>query len=258
MKEMGCYFEVRSLVLPKAGSEKADCEDSVGIRPGAGRFCIADGATEAFDSRRWARLLTKHWVFSGRSLLTREQLGSWLCALGDRFQAHWRNKKLSWYAEEKARTGAFAAFLGVEFFESANGFCWQAVALGDSCLIHLRNDQLQCSFPVSEPSQFGYHPILVPSDAGRQEAALDHVVIKDGRASIGDVFLLLSDAIAAWYLGALESSADSAAAFNAALERGDSQQLQALITECRTGGSLRNDDVAAIRIAVGCTESSVG
>ncbi len=258
MKEMGRYLEVRSVILPKAGLENVECEDSIGIRSGAGRFCIADGATEAFDSRRWARLLTKHWVLASRSLLTREQLGPWLCALGDCFNAHWQNKKLPWYAEEKARTGAFAAFLGVEFFESAGEFCWQAVALGDSCLIHLKNEQLQCSFPIAEPDRFGYHPILVPSVVARQEAALDRFVIKDGRASIGDVFLLVSDALAAWYLGALQNSSETAIEFSTALGRGDPQKLQALITECRTSGTLRNDDIAAIRIAIGGDGSSGG
>lgn len=244
-------LEVQTLILPKAGLEKSECEDSIGTRSSAQRFCIADGATEAFDSRRWARLLTKHWVHSNRSLLTREELRPWLCALGERFRAHWAKRTLPWYAAEKARAGAFATFLGLSFFGSGDRVSWQAIAIGDSCLIHTRADEMQCSFPINDPSQFGCHPMLAPSSETRLDAAIDQVVIKDGRGRIGDVFLLLTDAIAAWYLQALKTSPRLAHEFDTSLAAANDHELETLISRCRNSGSLRNDDVAAIRIAIG-------
>jgi hypothetical protein len=250
MTALNQSLEVQTLILPKAGLKRSECEDSIGTRWSAQRFCIADGATEAFDSRRWARLLTKHWVHSNRSLLTREELGPWLRAVGERFRAHWTKKTLPWYAAEKARAGAFAAFLGLSFFGSGDSISWQAIAIGDSCLINTRGGQMQFSFPISDPSQFGCHPMLAPSNDFGLDAAIDQVVIKDGRAGVGDVFLLLTDAIAAWYLQALNTSPHLAHEFDASLAATDIYKLEALVSRCRDGGSLRNDDVAVIRIAI--------
>lgn len=245
----GC-LEVHSLILPKAGLERSECEDSIGARSSAQRFCIADGATESFDPRRWARLLTKHWVHSNRSLLTREELKPWLHTLGERFRVHWTKRTLPWYAAEKARAGAFAAFLGLSFFGSGDSVSWQAIAIGDSCLVHTRGERMQFSFPISDLSQFGSHPMLAPSNHARLDAAMDRVLIKDGQARVGDVFLLLTDAIAAWYLQALDTSPKLAQEFDASLASTNDHGLETLISRCRDSGSLRNDDVAAIRIAI--------
>jgi hypothetical protein len=82
------------------------------------------------------------------------------------------------------------------------------------------------------------------------DAAIDQVVIRDGRARVGDVFLVLTDAIAAWYLQVLNTSPQLAHEFDAHLAAGSDHKLETLIRRCRNSGSLRNDDVAAIRIAI--------
>ena len=117
MKHRAWYLTVQSVLLPKAGLRPSECEDAIGIRADRRRFCVADGATEAFDSRRWARLLTKHWVAS-QGILTHEALGVWVQAVATRFENHWTKKSLPWYAEEKAQDGAFAAFVGLAFLHS--------------------------------------------------------------------------------------------------------------------------------------------
>ncbi len=79
---------------------------------------------------------------------------------------------------------------------------------------------------------------------------MDHVVVRSGRARAGDVFLLLTDAIAAWYLEALGSSPALAERFDSILSESNEPELKAMVESCRANGYLRNDDVAAIRIAV--------
>jgi hypothetical protein len=39
-------LKVHTLILPKAGLERSECEDSIGTRSSVQRFCVADGATE--------------------------------------------------------------------------------------------------------------------------------------------------------------------------------------------------------------------
>jgi hypothetical protein len=76
------------------------------------------------------------------------------------------------------------------------------------------------------------------------------VVIQGGRAKVGDVFLVLTDAIAAWYLQALNTSPHLAHEFDAHLAAGNDHNLETIIRRSRNSGSLRNDDVAVIRIAI--------
>ena len=107
---------------------------------------------------------------------------------------------------------------------------------------------MQFSFPISDLSQFGSHPMLAPSNHVRLDAAMDQVLIKDGQARVGDVFLLLTDAIAAWYLQALNTSPQLAQEFDASLASTNDHGLETLICRCRDSGSLRNDDVTLLSV----------
>ena len=40
---------------------------------------------------------------------------------------------------------------------------WRAIAVGDSCIFQVRDEQLNASFPITEPGAFGHSPPLVPS-----------------------------------------------------------------------------------------------
>src|SRR5262245_31129956 len=104
--------------LPKKGHEEAEYEDafapdSITLETDLFRCAIADGATEASFSKQWARTLVRAWE-SGS--LTKEQF---VADVG-RLQENWRRGftevrtrgKLSWYAEQKAEFGAFAALVG--------------------------------------------------------------------------------------------------------------------------------------------------
>lgn len=254
MNNPQCHLSVMQFLLPKDGLLRSECEDAIGVRCDMGRFCVADGATEAFDSRRWAKLLTRCWGGSNR-LLTREEYEPWLRTLGERLERRWTRRPLSWYAEEKSRGGAFAAFVGVAFIWSGDHLSWQATALGDSCLVHRRADSILDSMPISDPEQFGYHPTLVPSNLRHQKDIGDHVKTAHGSAEQHDVFLLLTDAIAAWYLRMASADPSRIGHFDQLLAAGDSEALERMISEQRRDKFLRNDDVAIIRIAIGVTKS---
>jgi hypothetical protein len=243
-------LSVQHVLLPKAGLLKFECEDSIGLRRDTRRFCVADGATEAYDSGRWARLLTKHWTASSR-LLTSNELAPWLRALGERMERRWAKKPLPWYAEEKARGGAFAALVGLAFFGSGDGGpSWQAIALGDSCLVHRRHATILRALPLSDPEAFGYHPTLIPSKPARQEGIADQFIVAAGMAQPGDVFLLFSDAIAAWYLRLWTEDPTRVADMERLLESNDATGLEELIAFERSRLRLRNDDIAIVRILV--------
>ena len=127
--------------LPRGGHAPAEYEDAYAADPVAGRFAVADGASEGCFTGLWARLLVDDFVARAD-----RDMASWsdsLPALQGRWNADVSARNLPWYAEASVSQGACATFLGLVLKNSPAGTCrWQAVAVGDSCLLHTRNGKL--------------------------------------------------------------------------------------------------------------------
>jgi hypothetical protein len=246
----GWHVETRHFILPKGGSTAEECEDAFAFDAGALRFAVADGATEAFDAGRWAARLAEGWVGAGGAPLTAAEFGPWLREQGEWLQASWEGRKLPWYAEEKRRAGAFAAFVGLRLEARGRQMGWRAVALGDSCLLQRRGGELLAAVPVSGHEAFGSTPPLVPSGEALREAALARLVEAEGRAEPGDTFLLVTDALAAWLFEALARRAAAAEEFDSLLAASDNVALSDLVRRERAAARMKDDDVAAVRIRV--------
>lgn len=242
-------FQTRQFLLPKSGLQLSECEDAIGVNPGVGRFAIADGATEAFDSRSWALRLAENWVKDDSAALSTNQFRDWIADQGLALHDSWNGLKLSWYAEEKARSGSFATFVGVQVrFDQSPG--WEAVALGDACLVHRREQKILKAFPLSDSESFTATPPLLPSKHSLQGAALESIVFSSGSLEPGDVLLLLSDAVAAWYLKLRESNDQTSSRFDGLLRTGQNDGLVGLFESERQAGRIRDDDIAVLSIAV--------
>ncbi|HEX8281872.1 MAG TPA: protein phosphatase 2C domain-containing protein [Pyrinomonadaceae bacterium] len=246
----GCRVETRHFVLPKEGSTDEECEDALAFDAGALRFAVADGATEAFDARRWAERLAREWVGAVRAPLTAGEFGAWLGEQAEWLHASWEGRKLAWYAEEKRRAGSFAAFVGLRLEASQGRAGWRALALGDSCLVQRRGGETVASVPLKSPEEFGSTPPLVPSRESLRAAALSRVVEAEGRAEPGDTFLLATDALSAWYFEALARRPEAAQEFDSLLAASDNESLAALVRRERAAARMRDDDVAAVRILI--------
>lgn len=234
----------QQILLPKSGFEPSECEDFIGIDEQKQRFAVADGATEAFDARSWAQRLAHNWVRSD-SALQADEFSEWIAAEGLALHASWNQLTLPWYAEEKARKGSFAAFVGVEFDLEAEVPSWKAIALGDACLIHCRDGSLLKSLPLSDAASFNSAPLLVASDPALYRSSAHALVIDSGACQNKDVLLLLSDAIAAWYLEYWEQSD-----FSSVLESNDDDAIAAFFDNERQAGRIKNDDIALVRLEV--------
>ena len=240
-------IQTSQFLLPKSGIELSECEDAIAINEVSGRFAVADGATEAFDSQSWARLLVKDWVQLAPVAQTPEDFWVFVSGRAQVLHDSWSGLRLSWYSEEKARTGSFAAFVGVQLALEAPAPSWHAIALGDSCLVHCRDNAVLTSLPLAKSEQFNAAPLLVPSLSKLQGFALDKVVSGTGSLEKDDVLLLLSDAIACWYLRADEQTRSN---FDVLLKKGRETELCELISDERSRGRMSDDDVAVIRIGL--------
>ncbi len=244
-------LQEQHFLLPKSGHELAECEDVIGMNPPALRYAIADGATEAFDSQTWAQRLVQSWVHEERPALTVEDFGTWAAEQGEWLHSSWSGLHLSWYSQEKSLGGSFAAFVGLQFDLTNGSPRWNTIALGDSCLVHCRGDAISHALPIADYQHFNATPLLVPSLCSLQETALSHTVVGSGTVEPGDVFLLLSDAAAAWYLMMRARQDPARAEFEALLAAGRDEDLARFFHEERTAGRIKDDDIAVIRIVPG-------
>ena len=237
-------LQLRQLLLTKLGQEASECEDFLAVDRETCRFAVADGATEAFDALNWAERLAQHWV-QRESTLTLEEFRCWVAAEGRELQDSWNGLSLSWYSEEKARAGSFAAFVGVELDLNFDLPSWKAIALGDACLLHCRGGKLIKGLPLSHSESFNTAPILVASDSTLHESSMPSVVMDSGTCQSGDVLLLMSDAVASWYLQLLENG--SSEDF---FDTNRDDDLKQFFDDERLAGRIRNDDLAIIRIEI--------
>ena len=219
----------RSFVVPKDGHTADECEDAVGGDPAAGRFAVADGASESFAAGEWARLLVE--AFVGRGLAR-----DWLAGPRADWQQAVSGQPLSWYAEEKATAGGHATFLGLTVRPAGGVYEWEAVAVGDACLFHVVGGACLSSFPLTRPTDFTSSPALIGSRGGQPAWKATRGVLRPGEA-----LMLATDALAQCLLASADEGSFAGTGFQA-LDHDDDFALW--VAAARAAGRLRNDDVA--------------
>ncbi len=209
-------ISVQSFCLPKAGNRLEEYEDAFSpkrqgeLERERFQFAVADGATESSFSGLWARMLVLSHV---RSPLIPATLRQRVEKRGKDWARKVTTKPLPWYAEKKVRQGAFSTLLGLSLkagnVEPSAGGQWTALAVGDSCLFQIRRAELVTRFPVERADQFDYHPLLLSSIPERNRAIWEQTdrLEQTGEWLPGDTFLLMTDALAHWFLTKAERGA---------------------------------------------------
>lgn len=223
----------QALSIPKAGHTDTENEDAVAFATDDDTVhaAVADGATESAFSRTWARLLVERSVAEGILAPTETALTAWRTA--------WRKavepkvQAQPWYVAAKTEQGAHATYLHLQC--TANGD-WQAARVGDCVLFHIRNRTLQAAWPNMQADAFDHRPDLVST----QPSHTPTVHTTCGTWQPGDVFLLTTDAAAAWLIDA---------GVETALTWTPSAFREAVHT-ARAQDRLRNDDTTVLRLTI--------
>lgn len=225
----------RCLQLTKAGNSDAECEDAAAWDCATGRFAIADGASESIFAGEWATLL----CHSFKDDPPTDSLSSlWLLERQKQWRAQVGGRSDSWFLEQKIHDGAAATFLGL-VIDVANA-AWHAVAVGDSCLFQIRDDELLRAFPIERAGLFGSRPPLIGSTQAEKVEPLQH----QGSLQQGDAFILATDAAAEWILNQVEAGRKP---WRDLVELPD-DLFPAWIDSLRTGKQIKNDDVTLLRV----------
>ena len=96
--------------LPRKGHDPAEYEDAFAADDGAGRYAVADGASEGCFTDLWARLLVEDFVHQADGV---EHWLTSLPAVQRRWDAEVRARNIPWHAAPGVEQGAHAAFLGL-------------------------------------------------------------------------------------------------------------------------------------------------
>ncbi|WP_263785240.1 protein phosphatase 2C domain-containing protein [Salinibacter grassmerensis] len=228
--------EARVWAVSKGDEDMDTYEDAASVRSDAWpvRAAVADGATESAFAGAWAERLTRGVV--EQDATTPDALRSAV----PEWQAEWRDavrgrvEGRPWYVEAKAEEGAFATLLGLSL---RAGGQWRAVGVGDCCLFRVRGEALVRSWPFDPGETFTNRPALVPS---RPSQTLPTPEAASGEWSAGDIFVLATDALAAWLLG-VESPVGPAT-----VGAWDEEQFRRAVERGRTENTLRNDDATLL------------
>lgn len=240
------HIQLSAYWMQKAGNAPEEYEDAFAPAAAPGEACqefrcaVADGATETSFSGLWARILVEAFVDKRLKKLDDETLRQLSRRWRQEIDQRTRHKPLPWYAEEKLYQGAFSSLMGLVL--RGDGV-WRALCIGDSCLFHIRPRQAIYAFPYHMPEQFNNHPALISTNADGNVTLKARVA--HGRWQDGDYFLLLTDALAHFFM--------SQRHFRSRLVDGELDQtgFEPLIEQARGEQICRNDDVTFLKITPG-------
>lgn len=204
------------------------------------RLAIADGATESSFSKEWSQILVNGYADKSFNKI---ELPKTIADLSESWTELANNMELPWYAQQKFETGAFATFLGVTI-ELKNA-TYQAVAIGDCTLFHVRNNKMYKSFPTSSKEDFGNTPDLIASNSKYQSEFEISIKNHDDEIQAGDIFIVVTDAIAAWIFGEIENGREPwNHLFNILTIYPD--DFENWLNNLRKEDKLKNDDVSLL------------
>lgn len=251
-------LHVEAFWLAKNGSSEAEYEDAFGPRINSPRrlkgtrfrFAVADGATEASFSKQWATQLVRAFVADRLGIpIAPDELKP----LQERWRkaVHWR--PLPWYAEELATRGAFSSLLGLELAtepsNSGESRAWRATAVGDSCLVQIRKNEVKTAWPLNAAAAFNNSPRLLSSISDHDFADRAFMQKTEGEFWVEDTFFLMTDALACWFLRECEQAREPWQHLRD-LGTQDQPSFLQFIHGLRASGAIKNDDVTLLRIDI--------
>jgi len=141
----------------------------------------------------------------------RASLAEWLARLRAKWSGQIDVDRLAGFQKPKFRHGAFSTLLCVRLVPpdesvASGEASWrlQAVAIGDTCLFHVREGRLLRKFPIQSSAELEDDPVVLGSvDLNRDDLFQFHRL--DEPCQSGDLVVLCTDAIADWALRLEES-----------------------------------------------------
>lgn len=262
---------IRAFRIQKAGNAFEECEDksypsylnkeqSV-YELSDQNLCklgIADGATEGMLSGEWAEILLKascrsNIDSSNINILVDKATKGWDSWLKNYLDERDRHKKpIMWYEEPGFKTGSFSTLLCLIIHDSEikKNVKWQATAVGDSCLFHVREKQVIQSFPLNHSSDFGNRPSLISSNPLNNKRLTESNKMIEEDWLPHDSFYLMTDALACWFLQERENGNSPWLSYPFVINNDKGIKFGSWVECLRKSRYIKNDDVTLIHVGV--------
>jgi hypothetical protein len=226
--------------------------DGRGTEPSHGRFIVVDGATEAWETRRWVdQLVTSFMSPDGpggvsQPDLERGAISAWIQQMQGRWLAEIPAPS-DYIEQQKIKQGSLATFLGCQLTGlDGESPSWCAAALGDTVLFHVRGDRLLTCFPALGSADFGPAPEGISTRPEYLARMSDRMLFQRGRLAPGDTLFAATDAFAKWVIVNEECHDEALWPMLDSLVH--PAVFDRLVDEQRTAGTLEDDDVTLMRI----------
>ena len=229
---------IQHWTLAKHGNSPEENEDA--SAEGAGIVVVADGVTDAYESRRWAQLLVKDLVACDAAAYHADPDGCFwqqVSAAQIRWADWLGGEALAWNERQKAALGSSAAVALLLPRPQARRA--RMLACGDVLIVRVRADASVWTWPLVSADQFTNRPSLISS----RLTAPGRVATVEASYQQGDQWLLLTDALAAW---ALQRAEVETPVWDQLVAIADESTWQQFVSAARQAG-LKNDDVTLVR-----------
>ena len=219
-------------------------EDAWSVNEGTTHIAISDGASESYDSQRWAQLLVSQYLKDPRCEKDWVQEAVDVYQLGVDFQA------LSWSKQLAFERGSFATFLTVELAE--NGTVVEVLSIGDSLAVHCRQSEIVSSYPFILPEEFDSRPQLLSTRSAEnsfltESGFFTNHTNKAWRTQPGDIIYLATDAVGQWLLREASADVKSIDVMQAITNEAEFAEL---ILKLRAEQRIKLDDSTILRLVV--------
>lgn len=247
---------ISAIQIPKSTNDLSTCEDALDVGESGLIAAVSDGASSAFMSRAWARVLVSGFV-ERPPAPTLDSLREWTMQQSERWgraatDASGERDDAEWWNEASTARGSSATLLGLQLIPSHSGIRWSAIAVGDTIVAQVRPNPVEGgvalirSFPIEGADTFDSTPELLPTTATHDVADLPALRFSEGTAEAGDSLLIMTDALAQW---ALRNDSGERPPW-AWLLGATGADLDGVVRACRADGSMVDDDVTLARITI--------
>jgi len=245
---------VHVYVVPSAPETPHECRDVPAVAADRRTFALCDGASAAYRAGDWAHLLAAHFV-TDPPAVDEASMRLWLSER----RAHWNDETAErpagdgavgrqFFRANAVARGSAATFMGVRLSWAAEGWRYAAVAVGDTCLFHVRDGRLLTAFPVTHPASFDDHPDLVGTREPPQAPPPSWLRTTGTQVWPGDELHLVTDALAKVLLTHAVPDAPDAAVWWHVMSNANAGDFARLVRRLRESRQIETDDTTLVRV----------
>lgn len=212
-------------------------EDAYAFSADQQRLALSDGASESYDSRSWAQLLT------GKLADDPHFDQEWIESAISTYQSRHDFGAMSWSQQLAFERGCFATLLGVE--HDATNRRLTLLGIGDSVAVLLVGAEIVRAWPLDHPDRFKERPTLLSTlrPYNRFTQAHDFELLARAEWDLAEfpepTLLCMTDALGEWALRIAGNEPEKLAELLAIRTE---EQLTALVISEREARRMRVDD----------------